>query len=54
VATPHIGGMTPEAMEHQAMDTVRQIAALARGDMPDGAVNADAAFRVRDFLSRGR
>jgi D-3-phosphoglycerate dehydrogenase len=54
VATPHIGGMTPEAMEHQAMDTVRQIAALARGDMPDGAVNADSAFRVRDFLSRGR
>jgi D-3-phosphoglycerate dehydrogenase / 2-oxoglutarate reductase len=32
VAAPHIGGMTPEAMEHQAMDTVRQVAALARGE----------------------
>ena len=54
VATPHIGGMTPEAMEHQAMDTVRQIAALARGEMPDGAVNADAAFRLREFWSASR
>jgi len=54
VATPHIGGMTPEAMEHQAMDTVRQIAALARGEMPEGAVNADAAFRLGDVLARGR
>lgn len=54
VATPHIGGMTPEAMEHQAMDTVRQIAALARGEMPDGAVNADAAFRLKEFLARPR
>jgi D-3-phosphoglycerate dehydrogenase len=54
VATPHIGGMTPEAMEHQAMDTVRQIAALARGEMPEGAVNADAAFRLSEFLARGR
>jgi D-3-phosphoglycerate dehydrogenase len=52
VATPHIGGMTPEAMEHQAMDTVRQIAALARGAMPEGAVNAEAAFRVGKFLAR--
>lgn len=54
VATPHIGGMTPEAMEHQAMDTVRQIVALARGEMPEGAVNADAAFRLQEFLTRGR
>lgn len=53
VATPHIGGMTPEAMEHQAMDTVRQIASLARREMPDGAVNADAAFRVQRYLAEG-
>jgi D-3-phosphoglycerate dehydrogenase len=44
--------MTPEAMEHQAMDTVRQIAALARGEMPEGAVNADAALRLKAFLAR--
>jgi D-3-phosphoglycerate dehydrogenase len=54
VATLHIGGMTPEAMEHQAMDTVRQIAALARGEMPEGAVNADTAFRLGEFQARGR
>lgn len=46
VAAPHVGGMTPEAMEHQAMDTVRQVAALARGEMPDNAVNAAAAHRL--------
>lgn len=46
VAAPHIGGMTPEAMEHQAMDTVRQVAALARGEMPENAVNAAAAHRL--------
>ena len=46
VAAPHIGGMTPEAMEHQAMDTVRQVAALARGEMPPHAVNAGAAHRL--------
>ena len=51
VATPHIGGMTPEAMEHQAMDTVRQIAALARGEMPEGAVNPAAALRVQRYLA---
>jgi len=50
VATPHIGGMTPEAMEHQAMDTVRQVAALARGEWPENAVNAAAAHRLRGIL----
>lgn len=46
IATPHIGGLTTEATEHQAMDTVRQVAALAAGRLPDGAVNADAAYRL--------
>jgi D-3-phosphoglycerate dehydrogenase len=52
VATPHIGGLTPEAAEHQAMDTVRQVAALARGEMPDGAVNAEAAGRFLAWKAR--
>lgn len=47
IATPHIGGLTPAAAEHQAMDTVRQIAALAAGRMPQGAVNAAEATRLR-------
>jgi D-3-phosphoglycerate dehydrogenase len=46
LAAPHIGGMTPEAMEHQAMDTVRQVSALARGELPDHAVNVAAAHRL--------
>ena len=46
VATPHVGGVTPEAAYHQAMDTVRQIAALAAGKLPDGAVNAAQAHRL--------
>jgi D-3-phosphoglycerate dehydrogenase len=46
VATPHIGGVTPEARLHQTMDTVRQVAALSAGRMPEGAVNPDAASRL--------
>ena len=46
VATPHVGGLTPEAALHQAMDTVRQVAALAAGRLPDNAVNAGAAHRL--------
>ena len=46
IATPHLAGLTPEAAEHQAMDTVRQVAALAAGQVPEGAVNAEAAHRL--------
>lgn len=41
IATPHIGGLTPPAIEHQALDTVAQVAALVRGEIPPGAVNHD-------------
>jgi D-3-phosphoglycerate dehydrogenase / 2-oxoglutarate reductase len=46
VATPHVGGLTPQATLHQAMDTVRQVRALAAGRLPDNAVNAEAAHRL--------
>ncbi len=36
---PHIGGLTPPASESQAMDTVRQVEALVKGEVPPGAVN---------------
>jgi len=39
IATPHIGGLTPPASESQAMDTVRQVEALVKGEVPPGAVN---------------
>ena len=41
IATPHIGGLTPQAIEHQALETVRQVAAIIKGDAPVGAVNAE-------------
>ncbi|MET0349580.1 MAG: NAD(P)-dependent oxidoreductase [Rhizobacter sp.] len=47
VATPHIGGLTPPAVEHQSMETVTQLAALLRGEVPTGAVNTADATRLR-------
>jgi D-3-phosphoglycerate dehydrogenase / 2-oxoglutarate reductase len=41
IATPHIGGLTPQAIEHQAAETVRQVASIIKGEAPVGAVNAD-------------
>jgi D-3-phosphoglycerate dehydrogenase / 2-oxoglutarate reductase len=41
IATPHIGGLTPQAIEHQAMETVRQVAVIIKGKAPIGAVNAE-------------
>jgi D-3-phosphoglycerate dehydrogenase / 2-oxoglutarate reductase len=52
IATPHIGGLTPEAIEHQSLETVAQVAALAAGRVPLGAVNAAAAHRLAGFFSR--
>ncbi len=46
IATPHIGGLTPEAVAHQALETVRQCAAILRGAAPEGAVNAGYATRL--------
>ncbi len=49
VATPHIGGLTPQAIAHQAFDTVRVVEALASGKMPDLAVNPARATRLAKF-----
>ncbi len=49
IATPHIAGLTPDAAEHQAFDTVRQVEALLEGKMPEGAANAKDAKRLRRF-----
>ncbi len=46
VATPHIGGLTPPAIEHQALETVAQIDALLQRRMPAGAVNPSEATRL--------
>jgi D-3-phosphoglycerate dehydrogenase len=41
IATPHIGGLTPPAIESQSSETVRQVEAIINGEVPAGAVNAD-------------
>jgi len=42
IATPHIGGLTPPAIESQSLETVRKIVA---GEVPVGAVNASTWTR---------
>ena len=41
IATPHVGGLTPQAIEHQSLETVRQVEKIIAGEIPVGAVNAD-------------
>jgi D-3-phosphoglycerate dehydrogenase / 2-oxoglutarate reductase len=41
IATPHIGGLTPPAIESQSLETVRQVENIIAGEAPVGAVNAD-------------
>jgi len=54
IATPHIGGLTPPAVEHQAMETVAQLAEIFQGRVPKGAVNAAEAYRwQKAFGQRG-
>jgi D-3-phosphoglycerate dehydrogenase len=45
IATPHVGGLTPQAIEHQSAETVRQVAAIIKGEAPAGAVNAISWMR---------
>ena len=45
LATPHIGGLTPPAIESQSLETVRQVEAIIGGKAPPGAVNADCWTR---------
>jgi D-3-phosphoglycerate dehydrogenase len=48
LATPHIGGLTLAAIEHQALETVEQLRRLLAGELPPGAVNAGYARRWRE------
>jgi D-3-phosphoglycerate dehydrogenase len=45
IATPHIGGLTPPAIESQSLETVRQVEKITAGEVPAGAVNADSWTR---------
>lgn len=52
IATPHSAGLTPQAIEHQAFDTVKQVTELVAGRIPPGAVNADKASRLTRLRPR--
>ncbi len=49
VATPHMGGLTPAAIEGQALETVAQVGEIVRGLAPEGSVNAERAQRLSRF-----
>ena len=46
VATPHVGGQTLPAIEHQALETVAQVEEILQGRAPKGSVNAQHALRL--------
>jgi D-3-phosphoglycerate dehydrogenase len=47
IATPHVGGLTRPAVEHQAMENVAQLEALVAGRVPVGCLNLERATRWR-------
>jgi len=49
VATPHLGGLTPENADAQAAGSVEQVAAIISGHMPPRAVNPEQATRLVAF-----
>ncbi|MFW2380713.1 MAG: NAD(P)-dependent oxidoreductase, partial [Acidimicrobiales bacterium] len=52
VATPHLGGLTPENAYAQALSSVEQVQAIIDKTMPPRAVNAEAASRLRSYWAR--
>jgi D-3-phosphoglycerate dehydrogenase / 2-oxoglutarate reductase len=53
VATPHLGGLTPENADAQALSSVEQVRAMVAGDVPPRAVNAEHADRLRAWWAAG-
>ncbi len=54
VATPHLGGLTPENADAQAASSVEQVAAMLAGDIPPRALNAEHATRLHAWWNRTR
>jgi D-3-phosphoglycerate dehydrogenase len=54
VATPHLGGLTPENADAQALSSVEQVRAIVAGVMPPRVVNADHASRLRAWWDEPR
>ena len=47
VATPHLGGLTPQNADAQAMSSVEQVRSMVAGEVPARSVNPDTATRLR-------
>jgi D-3-phosphoglycerate dehydrogenase len=54
VATPHLGGLTPENADAQASSSVEQVRAMIAGAMPPRTVNAEHASRLRAWWNGQR
>jgi D-3-phosphoglycerate dehydrogenase len=57
IATPHLGGLTPENADAQALSSVEQVCAMLAGTMPARSVNAVSARRLHtwwDALGRAK
>jgi D-3-phosphoglycerate dehydrogenase len=52
VATPHLGGLTPENADAQALSSVEQVRAMTAGEMPPRTLNAAHAERLRTWWAR--
>lgn len=52
IATPHVGGLTPQAIGHQALETVAQTVHILQGRVPPGAVNPEHARRLAGRAAR--
>jgi len=49
VATPHLGGLTPENADAQAASSVEQVQAIIDGRLPPRSVNPESAARLRGW-----
>ena len=49
VATPHLGGLTPENANAQAQSTVDQVVAMINTQVPPRSVNAESASRLAAY-----
>jgi len=54
VATPHLGGLTPENADAQAASSVEQVEAMSRIEIPPRSVNGDHAQRLRTYWTQQR
>lgn len=54
VATPHLGGLTPENADAQAASSVEQVDAIVAGIIPPRSLNAEHATRLQALWDRTR